>query len=207
MYALETYERDGFTAKVYQDETPVSPADWDNLGELVAFSPPWREFRFAERESTRDEDDAVERGGFPLLARYLSMTAGAFAVPFHFHDYGSSGSRLYATDRDDGNLSGFIVTTHPRVTELCGDDPRFHEREWIEDALRGELEVWGQYVEGDVYGVVIEGYLPLRGRTILESVWGMYGFEYACEEARTMLEYEVNYHREQAPKIAAAFAR
>ena len=201
MNAVETFKHDGLTVKIYQDDGACSPAEWDNLGTLVAFSRMWREYRIAERESTGTEDDAIERGGFALLARYLRITENATAVPFDFQDYGSGGARLHAGDEGDDNPSGFIVTSPKRVRELCGDDPQFHAPEWIKDALRGELKVWDQYVEGDVYGYVIE-----RNGVEVDSLWGLYGFEYAIEEAKSAATFEKSWEEEQVRLIANAMA-
>jgi hypothetical protein len=199
--AIETFKHDGLTVKIYQDGEGASPAEWDNLGTLVAFPRMWNEYRIAERESTGTEDDAIDRGGFALLARYLRMAENATAVPFRFEDYGSSGARLHATDEGDDNPSGFIVTTPDRIRELCGDDPKFHATEWAQDALRGELDVWGQYVEGDVYGYVIE-----RNGVEVDSLWGLYGIEDAIEEAKRAATFEKGWEEEQVRLIANAMA-
>lgn len=206
MEAFETFEHHGYTCELHHDEEPSSPADWDQLGELVAFDSLWRDYRFAERNSTGAEDEALERGGWKVLARYLRMTRGAIAVPFYYADYGSGGARLWATDADDDNPSGFIYTTPERVRELCGDpvppwdpalDPFYCPAdwtgspvEWIEEQLRGELKTWNDYVEGRVVGYVVRG----ADGDVLDSCWGFYpdtdgdGLDYVRGEAREAAE-------------------
>jgi hypothetical protein len=197
MDALEIIEgQDGFTAEIHVDEDALSPADWDNLGTLVGLPELTRNYSIAERGSSGDETEIVERRGAEGLRRLLALR-GEIAVPFRFEDYGSSGARLYA-DEDGDNPSGFLVTTHERVNELCGTEAKYHEPEWIAEALRGELKVWGQYVEGDVYGVIVkdaEGNVTDDG-----SLWGLYGSEYAEEEAEQMLRDAVEDAREAAAK-------
>lgn len=199
---IHSEEHEGWKVDVFHDWDAQSPASWDQLGTLVAFPSLWREYRFAERESSGTEDDALDRRGFALVARYLRLVENEFAVPFHFQDYGSGGGRLFAGDEDDDNPSGFIVTTHERVNELCGTDPKYHTREWIEEALRSELQEWGQYVEGDVWGYCVEG----PGGVDHDSCWGFYGFEYACAEARSALESCIEWAAREELKVSRSCA-
>lgn len=201
MEAIETYEQDGFTVRVYQDEEPGSPAEWDQLGELVACDPLWREYRFAERVTTSQEDRAIEDGGFTLLARYLCMTEGAEVLPFTFQDYGSSGARLYEAGEDTDRLAGFIVCDRAKIIAEYGDDSPAN-REKARTVLSGELKEWGQYVEGDVYGYMIAG----PDGEDYDSLWGMYGWEYVVEEARAALAATIEGEREEARKIAQSMA-
>jgi hypothetical protein len=124
---------------------------------------------------------------------------GMVAVPFSFQDYGSGGARLYVEDETSDAIAGFIFTTHKRVNELCGEDAKYHEPEWIAEALRGELKVWAQYVEVDVYGVVVKD----SDGEVVDSCWGLYGSEYAEEEAETMLRDAVEDARGAAAKETA----
>lgn len=171
MKPFETFDIDAYTVELHQDDDASSPAEWDNLGTLVAFPSLSRSYSFAERESTGDDDDAYDRGGCALLVRYLRMSQGVYALPFQFQDYGSSGARLIAlgTD-DDANADGFICTTHKRVTELAGSDAQYHTDEWIYNALRVELENWDNYVQGNVAGYVVKD----ETGDVVDSVWGFY---------------------------------
>lgn len=184
MDAIETFEHAGLKVEIHQDIDATSPADWDNLGTLVAFPRLSRNYSFAERESTGTEDDALDRGGFRLVKRYLSLTEGAYALAFDFYEHGPQCS-LSSTSDDDNSVAGFILTTPDRIKQLCGEDEKYLEPEWVEKALNQELRVWRQYVEGDVYGYVIETDAPILG----DSCWGFYGFDYCVEEAKEAAEY------------------
>lgn len=35
--AVETIEQDGFVGRIFQDEDPTSPKDWDQLGTFVTW--------------------------------------------------------------------------------------------------------------------------------------------------------------------------
>lgn len=218
MEAFETFEVDGLTVELHQDVDPSSPADWDTLGTLVAFPELSRQYALG-RESDGHEDEAFERGGGALLARYLEVVHGQVIVPFRFADYGSSGARLWPTVLEDERLSGFIATTPGRVAELCGapdDGETFYKpgdfdgapREWVEEQLRGELREWAHYVEGAVVGIVVK---DEKGE-VLESVWGCYpddegdGLGWIREEGRMLAEGEAEAIRAKARQVGQAWA-
>ena len=169
--ALGTIERDGCTVSLFVDDDASSPDGWDNLAT----------FEHVSGYTFGDSTGEPERG-WAVYARWLTLFGGAAAVlPVRLEDYGSGGLRVHETDGENAN--GVLFTTDARVTELCGDGATYHEQAWILDALRDELRVWAQYLEGDVYGYSVE---DSRGETV-DSLWGLYGWEYAREEAARAL--------------------
>jgi hypothetical protein len=203
MEPIEKYEHKGYTVEIWQDEEPMSPAEWDTLGTLVAFSDLERNYSFAEETAGSDATEALERsdGDTALLIRYLRLAEGKFAVPFYFADYGSGGARIWKTDE---NPSGYIYTTEKRITELCGNDPRYHRPEWIESALEQELDTWSNYVEGNVFGFVVKS--PTD--EIMDSCWGFYAdsgsdpYGSAKAEANASAEYRAKQDKEAQRYLA-----
>lgn len=53
-------------------------------------------------------------------------------------------------------------------------------------AAKGCIEMWNQYLSGDVYGVVVETYDPLKNQIKNDAVWGFYGFKYAMQELKNI---------------------
>lgn len=182
MEAVEVFEADGLTCKLFYDDSPSSPADWDQLASFRTWGREADVFGAAGEAVSDPGDDRVN--GSAVYVRALTLFGEAAAVlPLRVSDYGSSGLRVHVTDADDCNA--VALTTHKRVTELCGEG--YHSRAWILGALEGELAEWRQYFEGDVYGYVVE---DANGEH-LDSCWGFYGLEYAVEEAREMLAFWV----------------
>ena len=189
---FETFEHAGQTCELHQDYEPMSPADWDTLGELRGFdSARWGVSLESPHSGAEEANDRC------ILTRYLSLCHGVVAVPFYFADYGSSGARIY----ESTDPNGYIFTTHDRVTQLCGEDPAYHARDWIENALRGELETWDAYFQGDVCGYVVRD----SAGAVVDSCWGFYpddegdGLEYVRGEARAAAEHEAA-ERERAAR-------
>lgn len=191
MDAIETIaETDGLTVKLYVDEDAQSPDSWDNLATFEHSSG----YTFGE---TIGEPER----GWNVYIRALTLIDGAAAVlPVRLSDYGSSGIRTHETTPDDANA--VLFTTHKRINELWGESPEYHDREWATNALRGELEVWNQYLDGDVYGYKVT---DETGEHV-DSCWGFYGFEYAKEEAREALEACVSQRHERRKEVARGWA-
>lgn len=190
MDAVEIFEQDGVTCSLYVDEDPMSPADWDQLASFQTWG------RDADVFGSAGEAIGEPERGAAVYVRSLTLFGEAAAVlPLRVSDYGSSGIRVYVTDAEDCNA--VALTTHKRVTELCGEGAEYHAVPWILAALEGELGEWSTYFEGDVYGYVCE---DARGE-LLDSCWGFYGLEYAEAEAREMLAYHV---AAQAARIGRA---
>ncbi len=132
--------------------------------------------------ATEMEMDALHRGGFPLLARYLRATEGAIVVlPVSLLDH--SGLTLWVgggphwsdTAGWDSGTVGFVYTTEARAKELAiSTDPNY-----LKADLEREMEEYGRYVAGECYGYVIED----RNGQHIDSCWGFIGFDYCMSEA------------------------
>ena len=190
MEAIETIERDGLTVKLFFDPEPTSPDDWDQLATFQHSA----SFTFGEPIGE------PERGWDVHIRALTLMGEAAATVPVRVDDYGSRGLMIYESDAENAN--GVLFTTHERVTELCTDKPEYHERTWIEQALRGELEQWKQYAENDVYGYVIEN----ESGEHVDSCWGFYGFEYAKEQAAEALDTAVTDAKTRQQEVARGWA-
>lgn len=170
MDAVEQFDYDGLTVKLFYDETPSSPADWDTVGTLVTWHRNFNLGHEQEHYLAQDHDGRV-------VARYVTLREGALAsIPVEILD----GPYTLIRETSPEHADGVIYTTRARCEEL-GVSP-----EDAEEALRGELKEWAEYAAGDVYGYVIE---DAEGKT-LDSLWGLYGREYAEEEARRAADWE-----------------
>lgn len=193
MEPFETFEHAGMTCELHQDQDPSSPAEWDNVGTLVAFPQVGRTWSFAERTTTGTEDEALDRGGFRLLQRYLRMSEDTFAIGVRFEDYGAAGQRCY---RDDDAPNMMLVGTHERISALCSDDPEDHSRAGAERILASEIPAWDAYLRGEVAGYIVKD----PSGAIVDSCWGFYpdastqadplGLENLRSEARAAAEWE-----------------
>ncbi len=91
-------------------------------------------------------------------------------------------------DQWDAGQVGFIYIEPQKVKREYGVTRiGRNTRSKVEQLLRGEIETFNQYLSGDVYEYVIEG----EGIDDGDSLWGLYGFDYAEQEAQAALDYAV----------------
>lgn len=191
MEAVESYEHEGVPIQIYQDDSPGdTPRDWSNVGTMVCWH---RRYDLGDRQPEDAEKRALERGGFPLLERYLGIFHGATTViKLGLLDH--SGISMYAGGGDhwcdpggwDSGTVGFIFDTTEGRDE-CGTTIEF-----VDAVLRQEIAVYDQYLRGDVYGYVVAD-----GTEDEESCWGFYGMEDVESEAKAIAESVVSERAEK----------
>ena len=187
MDAIETIEKDGWKVEVFPDLDATSPDDWDNLATFVHST------NYTFGEPMRHEPSRGWRNYIRALGIFGDDVAAV--LPVRVEDYGSRGVTVY--DSDAENANGVLYTTHKRLNELCGEDPQYHAREWVENALKGELEVWRQYMEGEVYGWAV----TRPDGSDDDSCWGFYGLDYAVQEATEALDACIEHEAREVAKI------
>jgi hypothetical protein len=178
MQAVDTFTHHGIDCAIYQDEDAGNPyVEWDQASRLLLGPALARQYDFGQepRESRYGSGGIGRVETFYRLEDFSSLAAAArdlrlmegyaVVIPFRFEDYGSSGAKVYATDEPDDRAAGFVVVDHETVAREWDGDLDAAER-----CARGELETFGQYVAGDVYGYVIADDSPEY-----DSCWGFYG--------------------------------
>ena len=174
---IETIEHESISIEIHVDPDPESPREWTNLGEMVCWH---REYDLGDRRPQDWELEALQRGGFPLLERYLQIIKQATVViPLGLIDHsglsmyaGGGAHRSDAAGWDSGTV-GFIFDT-PEKREECGTPP-----DQIEEVLTAEVGTYNDYLTGQVFCYVV----ATDGEDS-ESLCGIYNYEYAVSEAR-----------------------
>ena len=169
---MESIQKAGYTLQILQDDSPESPAEWDNLGQIAYCSS-----RYAlgtesvSQERLREIAEGIADGSLIGLPVYAYVHSGAtistspFSCPW------------------DSGQSGFVYCRASDAEDNFAGNPHFRA-----DALRvltGEVATFDQYLRGDVYGYTITD----RDGDVVDSCWGFYGADYAEEEALSALDY------------------
>lgn len=186
MDAYETIEKDGWKVEVFLDDDAQSPDTWDNLATFQHST------NYTFGEDLRREPER----GWPVYIRALTLLDEdvAGALPVYIAEHGPQLS-MWPTEAEHAN--GVLFTTHKRLNELCGEDAKYHTREWVEEALTGEAAVWRQYLEGDVWGYQV----TMPDGSFADSCWGFYGVEYAIEEAKEALDACIDHEAREITKV------
>ena len=141
---------------------------------------------------TNDGEDAKAE---KALSRALSYAESqAFIYPVYMFDHGSIALSLDAFgDPWDSGQVGFAVVTREGFKAAMGKVTRWTAKQVsrVRECVRGEVETFSDYLNGNVYGVVV---LDANGETE-DSVWGFYGNveEYGIEDVCSKEEMEYLY--------------
>jgi hypothetical protein len=184
---LDTMEINGFKVEIDQDYDPMSPRDDDTPGcGLVMWG---RHYSFPN-------DAGIDIGaydGWPAIElELIERTAVLVTAPVWVYDHSSihfkTGPRSYPfDDRWDSAQCGVAYVTREhwastQGTEWTGSD---EQREQALRLIAADVEVYGQYVNGEVYCYAVID--PADGETV-DSCSGYYGWEAVTEAAREAAE-------------------
>lgn len=171
-------------ARIEYDTDPMSPTEWSNLGEIVYRSD--RHTLGTKRVSSDELEDIsskIQSGeyvGLPVYAHVhggFSLSTGPFSCPW------------------DSGQSGFVYCTKKKaIAEFGKKTLTARAREATLRCLKAEVETFHQYLNGDVYQVIIER----PDGEHLDSCYGFYGLSYAIEEAKAMGAHRLEQDQKEA---------
>lgn len=192
-YIYETIDlKDGHKLEVIVDEHPDSPRTWDNLGTMICFH---RRYILGDDHSYGNSADSVDEflADIAGIENYLDLPQNDrgqgitdyllkkaeeknFILPLYLYDH--SGITMNTTGfscKWDSGQVGFIYVSYEKVrkeynwkrlTKKC--------KEKIYSYLTGEVEVYDQYLTGDVYGFCVKD----SEDNHVDSCWGFYGSDW-----------------------------
>jgi hypothetical protein len=164
---LETFEHNGHTIEIHQDEDGDSPRNWDNFATMVCWH---RRYNLGDEQPTCNPNEYEIPKGSEVLPLYLydhsgiTMSTAPFQCPW-----------------DSGQVGWIYVTPEQMKKEFNVKRLTKKHREEARKIMRGEVETYDMYLTGQVYGYVIDD-----GEG--DSLWGMYGYDYCVEEAKRACE-------------------
>lgn len=198
--ALETLTHEGFTVRIYPDDTPSNPREeWDNAGKMVCWH---RRYNLGDPGLGY----AKKRGEGVTFPRpsdfqdWLEEVKGTKEEPFVILPlwlYDHSGITIYvgngpmaldAAGWDSGQVGFIYVSTAMAEKEwpLNEGETEQQRRDRIISYLKAEVTTYDQFLTGQVYGYVVE---DSQGEQ-LDSCWGHYGMDYCIQEAKEAAEYQ-----------------
>ena len=183
--AIETYKHGNYSISIFPDPSPQDPREWCNIGNMICFH---------KRYTLGDEHDMDCRDfqGWDNMEAYLRSKGAVKVLPLYLYDH--SGLRMKIGSFDgllpqghaefDSGQVGFIVANRDLVLKKYN---RKHLTKKllakVEKTLREEVDVYDQYLSGQVYGYVI---YDSDGESV-DSCWGVYGIEEAKKQAEEVI--------------------
>jgi hypothetical protein len=188
MELVEEFQHEGLTVQIFYDDMPDSPRQWDNLSHLALSH---------ENYTLANEADIDFNayGSWDELQDALKHEYGAkIILPVQGYEHGGLAISVSEShDAWDGGQLGFVYCTAEDIKrEYHVQRVSAKLRREIVQVLTSEVEVYNDYINGNVYGYVI---LDEDGEE-LDSCWGIYGYDYAVSEAKSIAHYNAT----QPPK-------
>jgi len=134
----------GYTIEIHLDTVPHDPREYDNLGKMVCFH---------GRHNLGDKHDlSIED------AKMIERSSKHIALPLYLYDhYGITMNTIGFSCPWDSGQVGVIYVDKAAVRKEWGWKRLTPQRiQKIEGILRSEVEVYDQYLRGDVYGYTVE---------------------------------------------------
>ncbi|MEI7831694.1 MAG: hypothetical protein WCJ56_00625 [bacterium] len=169
---MESITLDKVTLEIIQDESPDNPREWDNLGIMACWHNRYTLGEPHNYATPHDFTQEINERTAVILPLYLfdhsGLTISTTSTLFHACD----------PDGWDWGQIGYIYVPRETVRKEYGVKHitrRMIDR--VADLLRGEVETYNHYMQGDVYGFVLND--RQTGETIV-SCWGFFGVDPIC---------------------------
>jgi hypothetical protein len=183
---IERIEYEGYVIRIVHDDDPPNPrTDWDNLGTMLYTS---SRYTLGDKRVSGDEiQQLIDDGGIIWLPVYayihsgIALNTGGFSDPW-----------------DSGQCGIIYITREDAKKEWKGFEEQYSE-DRVREVLSGEVEVYSQYVSGQVYGFVVE----TEDGEVVTSCFGFFGDE-GIETATTEAKAHVDWEVAEAERAAAA---
>jgi len=185
--AIEEYERNNCQVSLHYDETPIDPRkDFDNLGTMVCSH---RRYNFPN-EADFDFDAYSGWAEIRAAIEEINKAPGdihfaGVILPIYMLDHsGLAISTKSFSDPWDSGQIGFIFVTPEQIRKEYGD---FNPEKvaLATKVLEGEVEEWGHYLNGEIYGYIVED----PDGDEVDSCWGFDDLDYCREQANEAADY------------------
>ena len=156
--------------RIIHDDAPENPRTaYSNLGELISFN------RHFGGDRSRPIEDWTAREFF---AEIEEPQVGDLLIPIDYQDYGSGGVRLSVQDEITDRTDAVLLIDAATVAQWGEGQAAIDQ---ARTAAEGEIEQYEQWMNGNVYGFVIERCdvcsLGHAHWSHVDSCWGFYTLE------------------------------
>ena len=165
---IETIERKHTIVKIYLDDDPQNPREWDNLGIMVCWHNHYGLGDKHDFHSPQDFNDEITEQDNIVLPLYLYDHSGI--------TMSTSNSRYPFCDRWDSGQVGYIYVSKTQVRHEYGWKLLTQSRiDKIKTYLQNEVSVYDDYLTGNVYGFEVICNKCNKCKNNIDSCWGFYG--------------------------------
>ena len=182
---------DNYLIRTYYDNSPESPREWDNLGTMVCFH---------GRYSLGDKHDynSDDYNGWDEMEKDIIKRENVGVIlPLYLYDHSgiTISTSSFSCPWDSGQIGFIFISKKKMLEEYGGKIVTQKLKEKVTEYLKGEVETYDQYLQGDIYGYkifkVTECDYGHEHEEELGSCWGFYGEENCLDEAESIVKYYI----------------
>jgi hypothetical protein len=165
----QTEEYKGYTINIFFDEYPDNPREGDNLGIMQCFH---KKYNLGDKHIVDSKDyNSWNEMEHDLIKNFDA----AVILPIYMYDHSgvTVSTKPFSCPWDSGRLGLIFVTRDALLKKYNMKKLSKKVLETAKKELESEVEIYDQYLGGDVYGFKIK---DLDGNEI-DSGWGFYGNE------------------------------
>ena len=212
---IEEIEYKNHRIRIAQDIGPMSPDEWDD--ELVFFVSFDSQFPRCPDHSPVGNGVELNELTFGPEREEYEYQSGDFDQEGY-----DEAVAAWKKERAEWEIFEVSVYSHGDISLTFAGEPGVDtiraailvkkDDEWgpgvdFKEIAEGHCKTWEQYFDGEVYGYMIDGPLEQKQdlcekcghiqheyeeREVLDSCWGFYGLDYCIEEAKGMVDYQLN---------------
>lgn len=210
-YEVKTFSVENLRVRIVSDEDPQNPrTDYENIARF-AFS--HRRYNLGDNERTLGwKFRSSEFDGWEDVETYIQQEFNPLVIEaVSIHDHGGISLSLGVSRGWDSGQVGFAYVTRENMERGWGKEcvAAMTDEERLERArkcIEGELECYTAFLEGDVYGYIVEekkgcdhcGHAEWEE---IESCWNFYGTKDAEQAGRDTAEAIVDRRRAKQEQL------
>jgi len=171
-----------YKLKIVHDESPENPRDWDgDVTKMICFHDCYRLGGKSDKDHGIDNRDF---NGWDDMEKYLIRHFNPIAIkPVYLYDHSMTSlstksfvGRAHHAQWDSGRVGFILMTKKEYLSNWGGAKKRVSAkmREHAEKILDADIELYDQYMRGDVYGFILKTKSP-DGTKNEDSCYGFYG--------------------------------
>ncbi len=195
MCIIKQEEYKGYTIKIVLDENPIEPRKeyQDCLTKMIMFHKRYslgdkHIFRPSDYNNQEELEEAIRKEYNPVVMNPIRMYAHSGIALSLGNTY------PFDCPWDSGFVGWILIAREDALKEFSTKRITKKNKEQCENILKNEFDTYNAYVQGNVYGYVVE---DAHGNET-DSCWGYYGeTEYPIEEAKGIIDWHVKNNAEQ----------
>lgn len=174
---VKQMERGGFVARIFVDENPESPENWDRLGTIAYMSTRYKlGYERVTKEGMDEIRDKISSGEYIGMPVYAYVHSGATVR--------AANSNPFTCQFDSGQCGFVYCTKEAARKEFPDANPALLQEEALKRLIQ-EVATFDQYLQGDVYRYALTD----KDGDVVDSCGGFYGRKHVEEEVTAILDY------------------